>query len=444
MRKRAITVWLLLFVAAVGQAQEPKAPLAKIDLQDGDTLVFLGDSITHQCLYTQYVEDFFYTRYPQAKIRFHNSGVGGDRAADALARFDDDVAAFKPKYVTILLGMNDGSYTRFEQPIFDTYERDMTTLLDRINEIGAQAVPMTPTMFDSRAALAKSGAQNELRNRYYNGVLAFYGAWLREQTLDRGLGYVDMYSPLNNITIEQRKTDPKFTLIADAVHPGADGQVVMAFALLNDMHLNRQVSSIDAQRRGDKWVVKGARGTVSDISQEGDLAFTFAAESLPWVLPPEAALGYKLTKAGHKLSNERLRISGLAPGKYELKIDGQSAGVFTDRQLEFKIELQENSATPQHQQALQVALLNKERNDTAMRPLRNLWRDLKIGNRAVQQLSADPDNEQLQKRVAKFEKWKEGFKQKVAEAQALVEQFDERIYQANQPQPRRYELVKVE
>ena len=33
-------------------------------------------------------------------------------------RFDRDIAAYKPKYVTILLGMNDGSYTDFNQEIF--------------------------------------------------------------------------------------------------------------------------------------------------------------------------------------------------------------------------------------------------------------------------------------------------------------------------------------
>lgn len=31
---------------------------ARLELQDGDTFVFLGDSITHQRLYTQDVESF--------------------------------------------------------------------------------------------------------------------------------------------------------------------------------------------------------------------------------------------------------------------------------------------------------------------------------------------------------------------------------------------------
>ena len=147
---------------ALGQT-EYATPVAKIDLQDGDSLVFLGDSITHQCLYTQYVEDYFYTRYPSRRIHFHNSGVGGDRNSDALIRFDDDVAKYKPKYVTVLLGMNDGSYRPFDQQVFDTYEKDMLTLVERIKSIGAVPVLMTPTMFDSRAArIAKRGDEEGL------------------------------------------------------------------------------------------------------------------------------------------------------------------------------------------------------------------------------------------------------------------------------------------
>lgn len=47
-------------------AADFKSPVAKLDLKAGDTIVILGDSITHQCLDTQYVEDFFYTRFLNA------------------------------------------------------------------------------------------------------------------------------------------------------------------------------------------------------------------------------------------------------------------------------------------------------------------------------------------------------------------------------------------
>jgi lysophospholipase L1-like esterase len=174
-----------------GAPSEFKPLVEKLDLKDGDSIVFLGDSITHQCLYTQYVEDYFYTRYPKLHLHFHNSGVGGDRASDALTRFDEDVAPYKPKYVTILLGMNDGSYRDFDKAVFDTYQAGMTTILEKISALGATAVPMTPTMFDSRAKRMKL-SMDEPRNTYYNGVLALYGAWLREVAEVRGLGFVDM------------------------------------------------------------------------------------------------------------------------------------------------------------------------------------------------------------------------------------------------------------
>lgn len=443
--RAAFACTLLAAMAGASVAQEaasfPAAP-AKIELEDGDTLVFLGDSITHQCLYTQYVEDYFYTRYPQTRIHFHNAGVGGDRAIDALIRLDRDVALLKPKYVTILLGMNDGRYTKFEQQIFATYEKDMTTLLERLSDMGAEAIPMTPTMFDSRAArIRDKNPSREVRNTYYNGVLAYYGSWLREQAQQRGLGFVDMYSPLNNLTFQARKKEPGFTMIADAVHPGPAGQAVMAFAMLNDMHLNRSVSSVTATRTGAGWKVRAAHGKVTRVGEGDDLEFEFLANSLPWVLPEEAALGCQLTRAGHKMSNERLRVTGLSPGRYALKIDGEPVGEYTHTQLQFKIELQENAKTPQYQQALSVAMLNKKRNDEAVRPLRNTWGRMKRERRKLASL-AENDPSAPEARAA-FAKWQQEFDAMVAKHLELAQNIEAEIYLANQPQARTYTLTKV-
>ena len=77
---------LCVAVTCLGAA-EFKKPVTSLDLQNGDTLVFLGDSITHQVLYTQYVEDYYYTRYPNRRIRFHNAGVSG--GIGAIETLDD-------------------------------------------------------------------------------------------------------------------------------------------------------------------------------------------------------------------------------------------------------------------------------------------------------------------------------------------------------------------
>src|SRR5258708_40302658 len=48
-------------------------------LKDGDKVVFYGDSITDQRLYTVFTETYVVTRFPNRRISFVHSGWGGDR-----------------------------------------------------------------------------------------------------------------------------------------------------------------------------------------------------------------------------------------------------------------------------------------------------------------------------------------------------------------------------
>ncbi|MEO6785941.1 MAG: SGNH/GDSL hydrolase family protein [Chthoniobacteraceae bacterium] len=443
----AITALLAFAPATFAETKAPAAPSEfkkiydKVELKDGDSFVFLGDSITHQCLYTQYVEDYFYTRMPKVRIHFHNAGVGGDRAKDALNRFDDDVAAFKPKYVTILLGMNDGAYRGFDQQTFDNYQADMTALLDKIAALGATAIPMTPTMFDSRAKKLK-GDNTEPRNTYYNGVLSLYGSWLREQAQNRGLGFVDMWSPLNNLTLEKRKQDANWTMIGDAVHPGPVGQTVMAAAIINDVVPKTVVSQTTIIADAAKPTATAANAKVSDLKVAGGkVTFTLMENSLPWVLPPDTAEGQTLTHIGHRNGNEKLTVRQLPAGKYELKIDGAPVGQFTDGQLSVGVELEGNDKTPQYQQALKVALLNKERNEKVYQKIRGLYSQLKGKRNALAKLDANAPAAAAKKE--EFAKWHADQKSQVAALLADARKIEDQIYVENQPKPHSYELTKL-
>jgi len=447
MKKQLTTLLLLLTLAVPSFAAEFKKTLNTIELLDNDTVVFLGDSITHQCLYTQYVEDYFYTRYPNRRVNFHNAGVGGDQAIDTLIRFDDDVAKFKPKYVTVLIGMNDGHYTGFEHEIFNTYKKNMTKLLDKITAINATAILMTPTMYDLRPALMEQNWVEPLRanNIHYNAVLAFFGAWVRQQANERGLGFANMYEPLNRITREQRKTDPEFTMIEDAVHPGPDGQLVMALALLKDINANPIVSTIDIVRKDNRWLTKADNGRLANVSTE-KIGFTFTANSLPWLVPDEAALGYKITNAGHKMSRETIRVTSLTSGDYKLQIDGTTVGTYSHLQLSAGIELQENKNTPQYAQAMKVAMLNKRRNDEALRPMRDLWVELKVGHHLLAgSEELDDESEELLEEFdpKEFKEWEAKFPKKVAALLKKAKQLEDKIYQLNKPKPHEYKIVSA-
>jgi hypothetical protein len=127
-----------------------------------------------------------------------------------------------------------------------------------------------------------------------------------------------------------------------------------------------------------------------------------------------------------------LRIAGLAPGSYELKIDGRVIGKpISHVVLGSKIELQSNEATPQYQQALQVALLNRERNDQAVRPLREVWAKVKGTRR---KLAQEP---------AKFAEFMRSTQPEIDRLVKLAKDYEDRIYAAAQPVPRRYEITRV-
>ncbi len=466
MDSRNLLLASLLFLS-VGYAEpspEPSAiPSAKptenpaishsgfLNPADGDTVVFLGDSITHQCLYTQYIEDFFFTRYPERKIHFHTSGVGGDKAEDAMARFEDDVAALEPDFVTLLFGMNDGQYEAFNEETFAIYRSGMTQLIDRVEKIEAQAIALSPTMFDHhQRELRQSDSTYRFRGKdhdpYYNALLAYYGAWLRETAAKRSLPFINLWGPINDITFEARRSDPDFSIVEDAIHPGAAGHFIMAFSILSASQQERvNVSSITITKSGPKWVAaKNEKISDLKISRDGSqMSFTFLARSLPWVVPAEMSesplkwgpsappsLGYDLTHAGHKLGAERLRIAGLPPGKYELQIDDQVIGIFTHLALGAKVELQNYPQTPQSRQSLAVALLNRERNDKAVRPMRDLWSKVKG----------------LRKRLESTEDFNEGYSvllSQIEELHHLSSDYEARIYEAATPLPRRYQLQLV-
>jgi lysophospholipase L1-like esterase len=451
MKKLLVIILILGISVSTSLASDFNKTASGMELADGDVVVFIGNSITHQCLYTQYIENYFYTRMPHLRIHFHNAGVSGDVAADVLRRLEEDVAVFQPKYTSILIGMNDGRYQDFDQEIFKTYKTDMSLLLDRLDTLGTNPILITPTMYDLRPALMGDNwlDKDYAQNIHYNATLAFFGAWALQTANDRGFGYVNMYEPLNRITRQNRKEDPEFTLIKDSVHPGSDGQLVMALAFLRDIEADPVVSSIHLELNNNGWeVVKTEKGEIKKLRGKG-VRFEFKAESLPWVVPEKASLGYKLTQAGNKMSREMVRITGLDAGVFTLLIDGKPVGSYSHLQFSQGIQLQENALTPQHQQAVKIAELNKKRNDEAVRPMRDLWLGRKLiwrFNNAPDDFDDEAEKEETRKELIKYfgslemEPFLKLFQEELVPLKQKARDLEDQIYKINTPVSHTYEI----
>jgi len=102
MRTHLILILLILLVGGHSSA----AP-ADFALRDGDTVVFLGDSITAARGYGKVIENYTLLRYPQRKVRFINAGHGGDTAEGGLKRLERDVFSRGATLLTVAYGIND-------------------------------------------------------------------------------------------------------------------------------------------------------------------------------------------------------------------------------------------------------------------------------------------------------------------------------------------------
>lgn len=361
----------------------------------GDRMVWAGDSITHQCKYTQYVENFLYTRFPDKRLRFFNAGIKGDSAKDLLDRFDEDVAFFEPDWATVLLGMNDGRYRGYDKANFELYQKGMNRALDRFERLETKAVVLSPSMFDHRQYNLRNQAVDFRFKRTnphseYNAKLAFYGGWLRSVAEKRGLAYVDFWGAMNDVTSRFRRENETFTLMPDSIHPNPSGMAVMAERMAAFFAGDRELASrvsIMARENGAEPI----EGDVVIEAFDGkDLIANVRPKALPWVLPAtgkmgpapwnhvdEPSLGFAVALEGSGLNDDILEIRGLSSGRYDVFMNGEWILQADHFELAEGLRLQNMTKTPSYRQSLELALLNAERNDVAMRPYRDLQGGMK-------------------------------------------------------------------
>src|ERR1700690_985343 len=120
MRRLTLVLLLLALAGAAAFAQ------SGFYLKSGDGVVFFGDSITEQRLYGLFTEMFVVTRFPSLDVTFTYSGWSGDHVTGGVGgtidqRLERDVFPYRPTVVTVMLGMNDGNFSPFDQAAYDIY-----------------------------------------------------------------------------------------------------------------------------------------------------------------------------------------------------------------------------------------------------------------------------------------------------------------------------------
>ncbi len=326
-------------------------------LKSGDRVVFFGDSITDQRLYTTFVETFVVTRFPNLDVKFTHSGWGGDRVTGGSGggipqRLARDVIAYKPTVVTVMLGMNDGRYRAFDQQIFDIFSNGYRNIVQTLKKElpGVRITAIQPSPYDdvTRAPGFKGG---------YNGTLLRYSDFIAELAAAEGIQTADLNKPVVAMLAAAKATSPGLAekIIPDRVHPRAAGHLVMAQQLLKAWGAPSLVSSVEIDA-AKKQVTDTQNTAVTGASFADGVAWTQLDTVLPMpvdMTDPVMALAVNSSGFQETLNRQMLQIRGLSAGKHTLFIDGEVAGTYTAKELADGVNLA-RVETPMWAQALRV------------------------------------------------------------------------------------------
>ncbi len=428
----------------------------RIELQDGDRVVWLGDSITHHAQFTQYLETFFVTRYPHWNLEFQNAGIAGDRAGDVLARYPDDDFAQQADLAVVLLGMNDGGFRRYRDEIGDTFREDLSTLLDRIGGNGSRALVVSPTVYDVEAEWrdqlrdGEAVGYDDPKLLGYDAVMERFRGMSQTLAADRGLAFVDVRGPLLEAMKKDRAGDASFSLIPDSLHPSPAGHAIMAVTILREAFAGiPPVSDVEIVLNHDDpaapWVVCAKHAQVSDsasqIDEQGITSLTFhlLENSLPWRVPDEAVDGFAAA-GGTALNRQMLKIKGLPSASFALSIDESVVGIFTSTALEIGVDLGKSSYTPQQQQAALVAEVNRLRNSGPVRSMQD-WRvDRKNRLAALAATDVEADKAQL---LTGLNEWLPMFEQAISDLSKQADEMWQEMRTAARPVKHVYKLQRL-
>jgi lysophospholipase L1-like esterase len=305
----------------------PAAPL----LERGQRLVFLGDSITQQQIYTRYVMNYFALRYPDLQVTFRNAGISGDDAEGGIMRLTDDVLGAKPNLVSICFGMNDARYGEFAQQPYDLYVAAMTILVIELKQDEVKPVLLTPGCVDPDRV-------NWMDGNMYNGVLRRYADAVEEIAAQREVPVYDIHTLMLDVQKRAKAADPKFTMIPDSIHPDPPGQLLMAYGL---------IVALDAETPASGLVIELPSETITpDRCDVDDLVVTDEAisflrrdQALPAFFDPEALTILAYAPELKDLNRYPLKVTGLAPGKWLLTVEGEDVGAFTADELAAGVDL---------------------------------------------------------------------------------------------------------
>lgn len=309
MKVSVVFTFFTFSIAGLSSGQLPGAGKS-IELRDGDRVVFLGNTLIERAQTYGYLETLLTASGPRRNVTFRNLGWSGDNvfghsravfdpAAAGFRKLRKQVIAAKPTVLVVGYGSN-AAYSGKEglAAFLDGYNR----LLDALGETGARIALLSPIRLEAKGAPLPSPAAQNARLEVYVKAIA-------ELAAGRGLPYVNLFKVL-------RAEGAGGALTDNGIHLNARGYRAAAAAIAGALgeDVESAVVKLDAGGKEPR-VLSVGNAVLEGLAGDGSgVSFKMTRSMLP---------GYP---AGDGAAAEVLSVSGLLPGNYLLRVDGNVVG----------------------------------------------------------------------------------------------------------------------
>lgn len=206
-------------------------------VKGGQTFVMIGDSITDHGRtedgapygwgYVRVFMDIVAKNHPELAIDWINRGIGGNTVENLVARWDVDVLALKPQWLSIMIGIND-IHCRIEQDADEAiaaFRAGYSNILERVTSLSPHVLLLDPFYIASEATGA---SRDEFR------ILARLGRYLDVvEEMAEGTGAIHIQT--QRMFEEQLKFRPPAHFGPEPVHPYATGHLMVAMEMYDTL-----------------------------------------------------------------------------------------------------------------------------------------------------------------------------------------------------------------
>ena len=162
-------------------------------IHPGDRILFIGDELTQQRLYTRATAAALLVIMPDADLRFFNGGYSDATTETAAAWIDDLLELSRPTVVFVCFGLNDAARPGATTQKVEQYKKSLSALIDRTRQSNPTNPPRVVVLSAPAVAPITMPSRHATPD---NDTLRAFALAARQTAFDKNAMCADLMAPM--------------------------------------------------------------------------------------------------------------------------------------------------------------------------------------------------------------------------------------------------------